>query len=119
LHVSKFFPLFITVGKVENLVASLQPSSPELSVTLQWDVPRKNREDEITAYDIRFKKKQEAAYSNERIEGGARKTITLTSSSGIAPQTTYEFGVRARIKNSEGKWKKVFGKVKKISENGF
>ena len=111
LHVSKFFPLSITVGKVEDLVASLQPSVPELSVKLKWDVPSKNKEDEITAYDIWFRPKDGDSY-NEKHVGGACKTITLTSTSGIAPLITYEFKVRARIKDSEGKWEKIFGKVK-------
>ena len=110
LRVSKFFPLSITVGEVEDLVASLQPSIPKLSVTLQWDVPSKNREDEITAYDIWFRPKDGDSY-NKRIVGGACKTITLKSTSGIAPLTTYEFKVRARIKDSEGNWKEIFGKV--------
>ena len=109
-----FSRLFIAVGEVENLVASLQTSIPELSVTLQWDVPRQNREDEITAYDIRFRPKDEDGYSNETSVDRAFKTITLTSISGIAPLTTYEFEVRARIGDAVGKWKMVIGKAQTV-----
>ena len=92
-------------------MASLRPSVPELSVTLQWDVPRESREDEITAYDICFRPKDEEVYSNETSVDGAFKTITLTSTSGIVPLTTYEFGVRARIGDAVGNWKTVIGKA--------
>ena len=112
LYVS--FHLFIAVGEVENLVASLRPSIPELSVTLRWDVPRESREDEITVYDIRFRPMDEEVYSNETSVDGAFKTITLTSTSGIAPQTTYEFGVRARTRDAVGKWKTVIGKAQTV-----
>ena len=112
--VLNFSHLFIAVGEVENLVASLQTSIPELSVTLQWDVPRKNRKDEITAYDVRFRPKDEEVYSNETSVDGAFKTITLTSTSGIAPLTTYEFEVRARIGDAVGKWKMVIGKAQTV-----
>ena len=92
-------------------MASLRPSIPELSVTLQWDVPRESREDEITAYDICFRPRDEEVYSNETSVDGAFKTITLTSTSGIVPLTTYEFGVRARISDAVGNWKTVIGKA--------
>jgi len=116
LYVS--FHLFIAVGEVENLVASLRPRISELSVTLQWDVPRESREDEITAYDIRFRPKDEDGYGNERRVGGSHKTITLTSTSGIAPLTTYEFEVRARTRDAVGKWKTVIGKAQTVIYTG-
>ena len=105
------FRLFIAVS---DLVASLQPRIPELSVTLRWGVTKQSRESEITAYDIRFRPKDEDGYSNETSVLGAYKTITLTSTSGIAPLTTYEFEVRARCGDSVGKWKSVIGKVKTV-----
>jgi len=108
------FHLFIAVGEVENLVASLRPSIPELSVTMQWDVPRESREDEITVYDIRFRPMDEEVYSNEASVDGSHKTITLTSTSGIAPQTTYEFEVKARTRDAVGKWKTVIGKAQTV-----
>ena len=102
------FHLFITVGDLE---ASLQPRIPELSVTLRWGVTKQSREDEITAYDIRFRPKDADGYINGTSVDGTCKTITLTSTSGIAPLTTYEFEVRARCGDSVGKWKSIIGKV--------
>ena len=80
----------------------LWPSIPELSVTLQWDIPRENKEDEITVYDIHFRPNDGDGYSNETSVSGACKIITLTSASGIVPQTTYEFGVGARTRDAVG-----------------
>ena len=95
-------------------MASLQPRIPELSVTLRWGVPKENREDEITAYDIRFRPKDADGYINETSVHGAYKTITLTSTSGIAPLTTYEFEVRARCGDSVGNWTTVIGKEQTV-----
>jgi len=70
-----------------------------LSVTLQWDVPRENKEDEITVYDNRFRPNDGDGYSNETSVSEDHK-LTLTSASGIVPQTTYEFRVRARTRDA-------------------
>ena len=85
-----------------------------MSVTLQWDIPRENKEDEITVYDIHFRPNDGDGYSNETSVSGACKIITLTSASGIVPQTTYEFGVGARTRDAVGKWKTVIGKAQTV-----
>lgn len=100
---------FTVVGEVQNLTAILQPNyefGPETFLTLQWDAPIKNSDDEITSYNIRFKPKDGDSYHEESVDGPSR-TITLTKASGIEPLTTYKFKVRARIGDTEGKWKAV------------
>ena len=100
---------FTVVGEVQNLTAILQPNyefGPETFLTLQWDAPIKNSDDEINSYDIRFKPKDGDSYREESVDGSSR-TITLTKASGIEPLTTYKFKVRARIGDTEGKWKAV------------
>ena len=100
---------FTVVGEVQNLTAILQPNYEfglETFLTLQWDAPIKNSDDEITSYDIRFKPKDGDSYREESVDGPSR-TITLTKASGIEPLTTYKFKVRARIGDTEGKWKAV------------
>ena len=97
------------VGEVQNLTAILQPNYEFGSgtfLTLQWDAPIKNSDDEVTSYDIRFKPKDGDDYHEESVDGPS-KTITLTKASGIEPLTTYKFKVRARIGDTEGKWKAV------------
>lgn len=74
---------------------------------MHWNKPRKSREDEIDAYDIRFRPKGGGTYSAVTTIDGSSKTITLTKTLGIDPQITYNFEVRARIGNTAGKWEAV------------
>lgn len=90
-------------------MAVLQPnyeSSSGTFLTLQWDAPIKNSDDEVTSYDIRFSPEGGDDYHEESVDGFST-TITLTKASGIEPLTTYKFEVRARIGDTEGKWKAV------------
>ena len=61
--------------------------------------------DNITAYDIHFRAEGEDDYHEESVDDCNK--IILTKASGIKPQTTYNFEVRARIEDAEGKWKAV------------
>ena len=73
---------------------------------LTWDPPA-NASDagDVTIYHTRFKQDRKE-WCNEIVNGSTTSMI-LTRESGLVPQTTYEFAVRAQSGDDIGEWETV------------
>ena len=74
---------------------------------LSWDPPA-NASDagDVTTYHIRFKQ-DGREWCNEMTVDGSTTSVALTRESGLVPQTTYEFAVRAQSGDDIGEWETV------------
>jgi len=76
-------------------------------VDLTWDPPP-NASDagNVTAYHLWFKPKGREHYREMTVDGSTT-SVVLARESGLIPQTTYDFGVRAQSGDGLGDWKIV------------
>ena len=74
---------------------------------LTWDPPA-NASDagDVTTYHIRFKQ-DGREWCNEMTMDGSTTSVALTRETGLVPQTTYEFAVRAQSGDDIGEWEIV------------
>ena len=74
---------------------------------LSWDPPA-NASDagDVTTYHIRFKQ-DGREWCNEMTVDGSTTSVALTRESGLVPQNTYEFAVRAQSGDDIGEWETV------------
>ena len=74
---------------------------------LTWDPPA-NAGDagSVTVYHLYFKPEGTERYSEMSVDGSTT-SVLLDRESGLIPQTTYDFGVRAQSGNNMGDWKMV------------
>ena len=82
--------------------------NPEVpSVDLTWDPPA-NASDagDVTAYHICFKQ-DGREWCNEMTVDGSTTSVALTRETGLVPQNTYEFAVRAQSGDDIGEWETV------------
>ena len=101
-------PAALVPGQVHNLRSTQNTIQP--SVTLNWDRPvDTNIDDSMITYDIRFRpygSVQEGDYFIETVKAPTTSVI-LTRESGLKLHTKYDFEVRARNSDKEGKWSQV------------
>ena len=100
----------LTPGLVQNLTATVDRHRP--SVTLNWDPPANARyAGDVTKYQIHFWPNQLKSkhYSSGKKEvKGSTTAIVITRESGLRPQTTFTFEVRACSGDSVSQeWKPV------------
>ena len=97
-------PTALVPNQVGNLVASLNPNVP--SVTLTWDPPSNvgvGTLPDVTNYHIRFKPRR----GNHFEIHCSTTSIVLNKDSGLMPLTSSEFEVRAQCGDYIGQWKAV------------
>ena len=74
---------------------------------LTWDPPANASEaGNVTVYHLWFKPKGREHYREMTVDGSAT-SVVLARESGLIPQTTYDFGVRAQSGDGLGDWKIV------------
>lgn len=83
----------------------MNPSAP--SVELTWDPPTNaSGSGDVTKYHICFKLDGRDCCDETTVDGSTT-SIVLTRDSGLVPQTTYEFGVRAQSADNIGEWERL------------
>jgi len=90
---------------VQTLKATVNPSVP--SIELTWDPPTNaSGSGDVTKYHICFKPDGIDSYDETTVDGSITSMV-LTRDSGLVPQTTCEFGVRAQSADNIGEWERL------------
>ena len=114
--VTPLLPAAHVPGLVENLVPTVNPNEP--AVTLSWDPPVNSQyKGDILLYDIRFKAsgrydRLDDSGDNSSVipyqtKDGSTTSFVVTRELGLVPLTTAAFKVRAVNADETGNWTTV------------